>query len=290
MEVLTYAKVNLTLEILGRRDDGYHEIRTILQTIDLADRLDISKSPRLRVECDQPGLSGEGNLVWRAAQKLAERAGVSPQVRIRIQKRIPVGMGLGGGSSDAAAALLALGPPVGVGLGTREELSRTAAELGSDVPFFLTGGTALAQGRGEQVAALPPLPRLPVTLVCPVTTVANKTAGMYSRITLAHYSDGGVTRRMVETLAGGQFLAEAVPGMVYNAFEDVAPQAFPDWDWLRRDLAEMAPGRFRLTGAGPAMFALGLSEDEHNRVEQALKPYPVDVYFAHTIAPGRGLP
>ncbi len=289
MEVLAYAKVNLTLEILGRRNDGYHEVRTILQTIDLADKLDISESPRLRVECDQPGLSGEDNLVWRAAESLAERAGVSPQVCIRIQKRIPVGMGLGGGSSDAAAALSALNRLWKLDL-EHEELSRTAGELGSDVPFFLTGGTALAQGRGEQVAALPPLPPLPVTLVCPGTTVANKTAGMYSRITLAHYSDGGVTRRVVETLAGGQFIADAVPGMVYNAFEEVAPQAFPDWDWLRRDLGEMAPGRFRLTGAGPAMFALGLSEDDHNRVEQALKPYPVDVYFAHTITPRPELP
>ena len=289
MEVLAYAKVNLTLEILGRRNDGYHEVRTILQTIDLADKLDISESPRLRVECDQPELNGEDNLVWRAAESLAERAGLAPQVCISIQKRIPVGMGLGGGSSNAAAALLALDRRWGLNLG-HEELSQAAAELGSDVPFFLTGGTALAQGRGEQVAALPPLPRLPVTLVCPGATVANKTAGMYSRITPAHYSDGGVTRRMVETLAGGQFIAEAVPGMVYNAFEDVAPQAFPDWDWLRRGLEEMAPGRFRLAGAGPAMFALGLSEDEHNRVEQALKPYPVDVYFAHTITPGPELP
>ena len=141
MEVLAYAKVNLTVEILGRRKDGYHEVRTILQTVDLADRLDISKSSRLRVECDEPHLSGKDNLVWRAAEKLAERAGVSPQVRIRIQKRIPVGMGLGGGSSDAAAALLALNRFWELDLGP-DELGRTAAELGSDVPFFLTGGTA----------------------------------------------------------------------------------------------------------------------------------------------------
>ena len=289
MEVLAYAKVNLTLEILGRRNDGYHEVRTILQTIDLADRLQVSKSPRLQVECDQPELSGRSNLVWKAAASLAERAGVSPQVCIRIQKRIPVGMGLGGGSSDAAAALSALNRLWELDLGI-DELSRTAAELGSDVPFFLTGGTALAQGRGEQVASLPALPRLPLTLVCPGTTVANKTAGMYSRVTLAHYSDGGVTRRMVETLAGGQFIAESVPGLVFNAFEDVAAQAFPDYDWLRQDLAEMAPGRFRLAGAGPAMFALPSSENEHKRVEQALKPYPVDVYFAHTITPSQESP
>lgn len=289
MEVLAYAKVNLTLEILGQRNDGYHEVRTILQTIDLADRLQVSKSPRLQVECDQPDLSGRSNLVWKAAASLAERAGVSPQVCIRIQKRIPVGMGLGGGSSDAAAALSALNRLWELDLGI-DELSRTAAELGSDVPFFLTGGTALAQGRGEQVASLPALPRLPLTLVCPGATVAHKTAGMYSRLTLAHYSDGGVTRRMVETLAGGQFIAESVPGLVFNAFEDVAAQAFPDYDWLRRDLAEMAPGRFRLAGAGPAMFALSSSENEHKRVEQALKPYPVDVYFAHTITPSQESP
>ena len=286
MEALAYAKLNLTLEVLGRRDDGYHEVRTILQTIDLADRLEILTSPDLIVECDQLSLSGEANLVWRAAVSLAQRANVEPKAHIRIQKHIPIGMGLGGGSSDAAAALLGLNRLWDLQL-DNEELTEVAAELGSDVPFFLMGGTALAQGRGERVGALPPLPYLPLTLVCPDISVPNKTATMYSRLTPAHYSDGGITRRMVEILAGGQFVSESVPDLIYNVFEEVAPQVFPDFGWLHQEVSALAPGRFHLSGSGPALFALHSSETEYQRVARALNPYPVDVYLVNTVTPHR---
>ncbi len=284
METLAYAKLNLTLEVLGRRNDGYHEVRTILQTIDLADRLEILTAADLQVECDQPSLSGEANLVWRAAVSLAQRANMEPRAHINIQKRIPIGMGLGGGSSDAAAALVALNRLWGLRLDT-EELAQVAEDLGSDVPFFLTGGTALAQGRGERVGTLPSLPCLPLILVCPDISVPNKTASMYSSLTPAHYSDGGVTRRMVEIFAGGQFVAESVPGLIHNVFEEVASQVFRDFGWLRQSLNALAPGRFHLSGAGPALFALPSSENEFQEVTRALKSYPVDVYLANTVTP-----
>ena len=284
MEVPAYAKLNLTLEVLGRRNDGYHEVRTILQTIDLADRLELLPAADLQVHCDQSSLSGETNLAWRAAVSLAQRANVEPRAHINIQKRIPIGMGLGGGSSDAAAALLALNRFWGLHLDI-EELVEVAAELGSDVPFFLMGGTALAQGRGEQVGALPPLPNLPLTLVCPDISVPNKTTRMYSRLTPAHYSDGGVTRRMVEIFVGGQFLSESVPGLIHNVFEEVASQVFPDFGWLQQGLSALAPGRFHLSGAGPALFALPSLKNECQEVARALKPYPVKVYFVNTVTP-----
>ena len=284
MEVLAYAKLNLTLEVLGRRDDGYHEIRSILQTIDLADRLEISLAHDLRVECDQPSLNGDANLVWQAAVSLAHQVNMEPQAHINIQKRVPVGMGLGGGSSDAAAALLALNRLWDLKL-DHEELAQLAADLGSDVSFFLLGGTALAQGRGEQVAPLPPLPSLPVTLICPDISVPNKTASMYSYLTSARYSDGGVTRRMVEILVGGQFVGQSVPGLIHNVFEEVAPQVFMDFGWLQQQVGALAPDRFHLSGAGPALFALPSTEIEYERVAQALQPYPVEVYFVHTFTP-----
>ena len=284
MEALAYAKLNLTLEVLGRRNDGYHEVSTILQTIDLADRLEILAAADLQVHCDQPSLSGETNLVWRAAVNLAQRANIEPRAHINIQKRIPIGMGLGGGSSDAAAALLALNRLWGLQLDI-EGLVEVAAELGSDVSFFLMGGTALARGRGERVGTLPPLPYLPLTLVCPDISVPNKTASMYSRLTPAHYSDGGVTRRMVEIFVGGQFVSESVSGLIHNVFEEVASQVFPDFGWLQQGLNALAPGRFHLSGAGPALFALASSENEYQQVVRALKPYPVEVYFVNTVTP-----
>ena len=284
MEALAYAKLNLTLEVLGRRNDGYHEVRSILQTIDLADRLEISLAQDLRVECDNPSLNGEANLVWHAAVGLARHAKIEPQAHIYIQKRVPIAMGLGGGSSDAAAALLALNRLWELRLG-HEELGRLAEDLGSDVSFFLLGGTALAQGRGEQVAPLPPIPSLPVTLVCPDISVPNKTANMYSYLTPAHYSDGGVTRRMVEILVGGQFLGESVPGLIHNVFDEVAPQVFMDFGWLQQEVSAQATGRFHLSGAGPALFCLPSTENEYQRLAQALQPYPVEVYLVHTVTP-----
>ena len=284
MKALAFAKLNLTLEVLGRRDDGYHEVRSILQTVDLADCLEFLPASGLHVECDEPTLNGQANLVWQAAESLARHGKVEPRARITIQKHIPTSMGLGGGSSDAACALMALNKLWGLELSI-EDLAQVAEGLGSDVPFFLWGGTALVHGRGEQVTPLPPLPPMSVTLVCPGASLENKTAAMYGRLTPAHYSDGGITHRMIQILAGGQFVLESVVGLFHNAFEAVATQAFPDLDWLWRDLSNLAPGRFHMSGAGPALFALPSSESDYQRVSGALQPYGTRVYLVRTVTP-----
>ena len=278
MEVQAFAKLNLTLEVLGRREDGYHQVRTILQTIDLADRLEISPARSLSVECDDRSLQGDANLVWQAAKALAVAGNHQPAAHIYIQKHIPVGMGLGGGSSDAAAALLSLNQLWGLGLSIHE-LSQVAAGLGSDVAFFLRGGTALGEGRGEIIEPLNPLPSLPVTLICPECTIPNKTSKMYSLLTPAHYSDGGVTRRMIRALVGGGF----APDLMYNVFEAVAWQAFPDLSWLYQQSEGHTSDRLHLCGAGPAWFTLPSSEDEFHRLSDALQPYAVGVYRVNTV-------
>ena len=175
MEVEAHAKLNLTFEVLGKRADGYHEVKTVMQTVGLSDRLTFEPWPTLQVDCDSPELSGEVNLVWRAARALAHSKGIQPRARIRIQKRIPVAMGLGGGSSDAAAALRAL-DRLWETDATDTELAELAAGIGSDVPFFLTGGTALAEGRGEVILPMPSLPRFNLTLVFPDLVISDKHA------------------------------------------------------------------------------------------------------------------
>jgi 4-diphosphocytidyl-2-C-methyl-D-erythritol kinase len=282
LEVRAFAKINLTLEVLGRRPDGYHEVCTILQTIDLADRLEVQPAASLQVECDAPALAGEANLVWRAATALAARQGIRPQARIRIHKAIPVGMGLGGGSSDAAAALVALNHLWGLDL-PAAELAQVAAGLGADVPFFLWGGTALAQGRGDQVSPLPSLPSLPLLLVCPKETIPHKTARLYSLLTSAHYSDGAATNRMVQALERGTF----DPDLLSNVFELVAFQAFPGLDQLVYELVEKVfLGRTSpcLSGAGPALFCLPATPAEHQRAARVLPPEGARAYLVHTVA------
>ncbi|MCH8989667.1 MAG: 4-(cytidine 5'-diphospho)-2-C-methyl-D-erythritol kinase [Chloroflexi bacterium] len=281
---MAYAKLNLTFEVLGRRNDGFHQITTIMQTIGLADLIRIEPDSALVVECEYPELAGEKNLVWRAAVELAKIGNVEPTARITVEKHIPVGMGLGGGSSDAAAALLGLNLLWDLGLSV-DELAPIAAGLGSDVSFFLWGGTALAQGRGEQITSLSPLPSLAVTLVFPDLAIPNKTATMYSRLTLGQFSDGGVTRQMVQILTAGQFVRESVSGLVFNAFSKVAAQSYPELAELCREVAEQGGPAMHLCGAGPALFALPSSEEEHQRIAELLQPHSAGVYLVTTVPP-----
>jgi 4-diphosphocytidyl-2-C-methyl-D-erythritol kinase len=181
----SFAKVNLGLEVLGRRPDGYHDLRTIFQAIDLHDDIELRSAPGLSVRCDHPGVpADETNLAHRAAAALREAAGTSRGVAIAITKRIPVAGGMGGGSSNAAAVLIGLDRMWRLGLG-RPGLHPIAARLGADVPFFLLGGTALGLGRGDEVYAVLPQLRAHVVVVDPGRPIS--TAAVFRRL------DAGLT-------------------------------------------------------------------------------------------------
>nr|MBA3846538.1 4-(cytidine 5'-diphospho)-2-C-methyl-D-erythritol kinase [Planctomycetota bacterium] len=164
------AKVNLHLEVLGRRGDGFHALETIFQTLELADEVSVELVPGpdgIVLTCDDPTLPTDArNLAWRAAEAFRARRPVAGRCDVHLRKRIPAGAGMGGGSSDAAAVLRALSALVSAPPSS-DELAAIAAELGSDVPFFLTGGTAHALGRGEIITPLADLPRLPLTVLKP---------------------------------------------------------------------------------------------------------------------------
>lgn len=282
MQIEAHAKLNLAFEVLGKRTDGYHEVKTVMQTVGLSDLLTVEHWPALRVECDSPELSGEANLVWKAADALARHRGIQPRASIRIRKRIPIAMGLGGGSSDAASALRALNELWELAA-TTDELSEIAAEIGSDVSFFLWGGTALAEGRGELVSPLPPIPPFNLTLVFPDLEISDKTRRMYSRLTPANYSDGGTTRLLVQMLLSGQFMSESIRGCIYNVFQDIAEWEFPVLAQMRRMVLEQGGPELYLCGAGPAMFAVPSSETQHRTVAEALQPMGAGVYLVTTV-------
>ena len=174
---LAHAKVNLWLNVVGRRSDGYHLLDSLVAFVDLADRLEARPADRLSLELDGPSaaaLAGEpDNLVLKAARRLADRAGVAPRAAIRLAKHIPVAAGLGGGSADAAATLRELGDLWRVAL-PEEELFDLAASLGADVPMCLAGRTALASGAGERLKPAPALPSCAILLVNPGTALATR--------------------------------------------------------------------------------------------------------------------
>jgi 4-diphosphocytidyl-2-C-methyl-D-erythritol kinase len=284
LEIPAYGKVNLTFEVLDRLDDGYHLVTTVMQTIALADRLHFETNDELSVECEYPELAGDQNLVWKAAVELAKTGNIQPEAKITIEKRIPVGMGLGGGSSDAATALLGLNRLWGLGFST-EKLATIAAGLGSDVSFFLWGGTALAQGKGEQISQLTSLPPLAMTLVFPSLVIPNKTASMYSRLTRAQFSDGGVTRQMIQILTSGQFVRESMRGLIFNAFSEVVARTYPELLEMCREIADQGGPVMHICGAGPALFTIPSSEEEHQQIADVLQPHSAGVYLVSTVPP-----
>jgi 4-diphosphocytidyl-2-C-methyl-D-erythritol kinase len=246
------AKINLTLEVLGRRPDGYHEIVSILQTIDLCDTLTVQSSRFLRVIA--PGLDCDeaDNLVLKAAHLLRTATGCPLGAEMMLEKRIPAAAGLGGGSSDAATALAALNQFWELGLGSKA-LAELAARLGSDVPFFLGGATALVRGRGERLEALPPQAGLWVVLTVPPVIIPHKTRALYAAITPADYSDGSPSLDLAQRLRAGDPLPLQALG---NVFERPAFTLYPLIGSYRQAMLVAGAPFVRLSGSGPALFTL----------------------------------
>ena len=284
MEVRAYAKINLTLEVLGRRPDGYHEVRTILQTIDLADVLSFTSSPRLEMECSAPGLDGEDNLVWKAVLALRAATSCDRGARIRLEKHIPIGMGYGGGSSDAAATLKALNVLWSINMDDTD-LQSIGSSLGSDVPFFLTGGTSLGEGRGELLTDLPPMPQRWMVLLCPPSrftghdgALGRKTTMMYSMLTQEHYTDGSFTHRLADAIVGGRISDE----LLFNVFESLAPLAYEGFERARLSFLDAGAQGVNLSGAGPSLYAFVSGEAEGERVSKSLKSEGLEAYCVST--------
>lgn len=264
---LAPAKVNWALEVLRRRDDGDHEVVTVLQTLDLADRVVVSPDEELRlsVRGRVEGLPAapEENLALRAATALLDAAGGEARgALIELEKIVPAGAGLGGGSSDAAAVLRALNALWGLGLSV-QELASIGAKLGADIPFFLHGGTARAGGRGEEVTPLPEAPPCRLLLVVPHVLVPQKTALMYSRLTSEHYTDGGRAAALAEKLRSGGPVSD---GDLYNVFESVVSDVVPAAAGAMTLAGRIGSNRPHLAGSGPSFFFLlcpGEATQEH---------------------------
>jgi 4-diphosphocytidyl-2-C-methyl-D-erythritol kinase len=223
--VQALAKVNLGLRVLYRRPDGYHELRTVFQTISLADRIEVryrrAGERRVELTCSRAELEGADNLAARAAARLLEATGSGGEVHIHLEKRIPIGAGLGGGSSDAAAALCALASMLRP-QPERRLLLRLAGELGSDVPFFLLGGRALGLGRGSELYPLPDGPQRWVLVVAPPFAVS--TAEAYRRLNPDLTSGGRddkIDRFSSDICASEQGLEAEWTAGAENDFEDV---------------------------------------------------------------------
>jgi 4-diphosphocytidyl-2-C-methyl-D-erythritol kinase len=293
-EVLAPAKLNLYLEILGRRDDGFHELETLVTPIRLFDRLTWAPaqrdgSPSFSLQYD-PSTSADAcaaapadstNLVWRAFDLMARGAGIEPTGRVTLAKRIPIQAGLGGASSDAAAALVLANAAWELGY-SRSRLSGLAAQLGSDVPFFLGAGAAICRGRGEQITPVRGLPRLDLVVIKPPGGVS--TAQAYGSIQAGPTSAVSVrnsharVNELVQLLRR-YALAEAARRMK-NRLESAAVKICPTIAMLREALSRCACHGHLMTGSGSAYFGVMRSARQARQAARQLAAWKLGTVFA----------
>jgi 4-diphosphocytidyl-2-C-methyl-D-erythritol kinase len=280
VEVRAPAKVNLTLEVLGERSDGFHEIRSVVQTIDLYDDLRFHSNLQLRFICDNPDFIVEESLVSKAAALLQETSGSNKGATIEIKKRIPLVAGLGGDSSAAAAVLSGLNQLWKLRL-SLVELAELASRLGSDVPFFLYGGTALMEGRGEKLKALPPLPRSwVVLLVPPFSRMKGKTTKLYAGLKSSYYTDGQITEKLVKALNEKRGLK---PSLLFNTFENVAFELFPKLKLYRDHFVKLGAYQVHLAGSGPTLFTMMDDEMQAENLYARCQLQNLEAYLAQTV-------
>jgi len=273
LTVYAPAKINLVLEVLGK-DNDYHRISSIVQSIDLCDVLNFQLDEEVCFECDVASLKSD-NLITRTATLLKESTKCSLGARIELRKHIPWGVGLGGGSSDAAATLLALNELWELRL-SLPELVQLASELGSDVPFFIHKGTASVEGRGEKVTLLPALPAtFFVLLVPPLPKIPGKTKQMYGKLNAAHYTEGRFIQQALSYLKQGKAIDHS---LMFNVFEMVAFDFFPGLDKYRKTLEEAgAPGVY-LAGSGPCLFTFFSEERQAKVISLNLRGQGLECY------------
>ena len=263
------AKINLGLDVLGEREDGYHEVRMVMQTIHLYDRVEIKKtrSPHIHVETNLYYLPvNEDNLVYRAAKLMKDEFQIKEGVRIVLQKFIPVAAGLAGGSSDAAAVLVGMNRIFNLGL-KQNKLMELGLKIGADVPFCIMRGTALAEGIGEKLTALPPMPKCPVLIAKPAISVSTKAVyeGLKLYDGMEHPDIDGVMEGIQQKDLKG------VASHMGNILETVTIPMYPVIEDIKKLMLENGALNAMMSGSGPTVFGLFPNEKEIRRAYEALK-------------------
>lgn len=257
------AKINLTLDILGKRADGYHEVEMVMQTIELYDVLVIKETARgIEITTSHPLVpAGSSNIAYQAAKMMADKYGINRGVKIDIKKNIPVAAGLGGGSSDAAAVLKGLNCFWGLGL-AQEILQEMAAVIGSDVPFCIRGGTALAQGRGEVLSALPDVPVIWLVLAKPPLEVS--TSEIYQHYDPLRVGQRPQTNEMVNAVREGNI--NGIIQNLANVLESVTFNRYPGVLRLKQAMDEAGARRSLMSGSGPSVFGVAQTREQAEEI------------------------
>jgi 4-diphosphocytidyl-2-C-methyl-D-erythritol kinase len=256
IELFSHAKINLRLDIVGKRKDGYHDIRTLFQKVSLRDELRITTSgSSIKVECDNHQVpANEGNLAYTAAQAIFNQYGIKDGVSISIKKNIPIAAGLGGGSSNAASTLLGINQLFGLGASTRE-LMRIGRDIGADVPFFIFGKTALATGIGDRLEKIEITPKLWLLLITPGIQIS--TAWAYSNLRM-ELTSSSINTNIPNCI---NHLTEII-SLLSNDLEKAVIPRYPIVKSIKEDLLNKGAKGSLMSGSGSTVYGIFSSEDE----------------------------
>ena len=269
MRLQAFAKINLGLDVLGKRADGYHEVRMIMQTIRMYDQLDMRKSvePGIHLTTNKKYIPvDENNLVWRAAKLMMDTCGIMEGVSIHLHKVIPVAAGMAGGSSDAAATLVGMNRLFHCGL-SKEKLMELGVQIGADVPYCVLRGTALAEGIGEKLTVLPPMPDCWILIGKPGISVSTKY--VYTTLDLNTDTVHPDIDGMKKALEDGNLYG--ITERMGNVLQDVTIPAYPEVERIKEQMKALGAVNAMMSGSGPTVFGIFDNEEKAQKACQKLR-------------------
>lgn len=269
MRLQAFAKINLGLDVLGKREDGYHEVRMIMQTIRMYDQLDMRKSvePGIHLTTNKKYIPvDENNLVWRAAKLMMDTCGIIEGVSIHLHKVIPVAAGMAGGSSDAAATLVGMNRLFHCGL-SKEKLMELGVQIGADVPYCMLRGTALAEGIGEKLTVLPPMPDCWILIGKPGISVSTKY--VYTTLDLNTDTVHPDIDGMKKALEDGNLYG--ITERMGNVLQDVTIPAYPEVERIKEQMKTLGAVNAMMSGSGPTVFGIFDNEEKAQEACQKLR-------------------
>jgi 4-diphosphocytidyl-2-C-methyl-D-erythritol kinase len=269
MKLRALAKINLGLDVTGKREDGYHEVRMVMQTIQMYDQLEIkeSKEPGIRLTTNLPFLPcNDGNLVYKAAKLLMDEFDIRQGVDMNLTKFIPVAAGMAGGSSDAAAALVGINRMFQLGL-TKRQLMERGVQIGADVPYCVLRGTALAEGIGEKLTVLPPMPDCWILIGKPGISVSTKY--VYTTLDLNTDTVHPDIDGMKKALEDGNLYG--ITERMGNVLQDVTIPAYPEVERIKEQMKTLGAVNAMMSGSGPTVFGIFDNEEKAQETCQKLR-------------------
>lgn len=263
------AKINLGLDVVRRREDGYHEVRMIMQTIQLYDRLDIKRTqePGIQIQTNLSFLPvNENNLIYKAAKLLMDEFSITDGVSVKLDKRIPVAAGMAGGSTDAAAMLIGVNRLFSLGL-TKRQLMERGVKIGADVPYCIMRGTALAEGIGEALSPLPPMVKCPVLIAKPSISVSTKF--VYQNLKLDDTTIHPDIDRLIDDIKAKNL--HDIAAHMGNVLETVTIPNYPVIDEIKKHMLSNGAVGAMMSGSGPTVFGLFDDEDTAKKAYKAMR-------------------